>query len=77
MFIKDKIMLSGYSKKEVEMLKIKRKIGETIVINKDIHITLTKVNESGIQLSIEAPQSIPVDRLEVHQLKESQFQNVS
>lgn len=54
------------------MLQVKRKIGETIVINKDIHITLTKVSENGIlQLSIEAPKNIPVDRLEVHKLKES------
>lgn len=54
------------------MLTVKRKVGETIVINKNIHITFTKLSVNGnLEIKVDAPKDIPVDRLELHLLKEA------
>jgi carbon storage regulator len=49
------------------MLVLTRRIGETIVIDGNIHITVVAVKGNGARLAIYAPSSVRVDRQEVHQ----------
>ena len=53
----------------MDMLVLSRIIGQTIVINGDIHITFLGYNShhpEQLKIGIEAPRSIIVDREEVH-----------
>ncbi len=53
------------------MLALSRKIGETIVINNDIEVTILDINREQVKLGIVAPRSIPVHRKEIFlQIKE-------
>ena len=48
------------------MLVLVREVGESVVIGKDIKITLLEVaNRKKVRLGIEAPMEVPVHRLEV------------
>lgn len=49
-----------------EMLILTRKIGESIVIDKDIYVTILGINGNQIRLGIDAPKTIPVHREEIH-----------
>lgn len=51
------------------MLVITRKVGETIVIDGTIRITVVSHQGGKIRLGIEAPEFIAVDREEVHNRK--------
>lgn len=48
------------------MLALTRKIGESIVINNDIEITVLEVKGDQVKLGIDAPKSIPVFRKEIY-----------
>lgn len=48
------------------MLILARRLGETIVINGDIVVTVVDIRGDRIRLGIAAPAEIPVDREEVH-----------
>lgn len=50
------------------MLVLTRRSGERIVIGDDITITVLKVN-GKVRLGIDAPDSIRVDREEIHDLR--------
>ena len=54
------------------MLVLMRRIGETIVIDGDIHVTVVEVKGDRVRLGITAPSSVPVDRQEVHE-RRAQF----
>lgn len=56
------------------MLVLTRKVGEEIVIGDDIHVKVVAVQGDRVRLGIEAPRTIPVDRLEVHR-RRAEFQN--
>lgn len=47
------------------MLVLSRKIGESIQIAGDIRVTVTQVRGGRVRLSIEAPNSVRVLRMEV------------
>lgn len=47
------------------MLVLGRKVGEKIVINDDIVITILAVRDEQIRVGIEAPQNVSVHREEV------------
>jgi carbon storage regulator len=49
------------------MLVLTRRVGEEIVIEGDIILTVVSVNGGTIRLGISAPPSVRVDRREVHQ----------
>ena len=51
------------------MLILSRLIGETIVINGNIRITIKSIQGCEVKLAIHAPREIPVDRLEIHERK--------
>jgi len=57
------------------MLVLTRKLGEEIVIDGSIVIKVVAVQGDRVRIGIEAPRSIPVDRLEVHQ-RRAEFQIV-
>jgi carbon storage regulator len=49
------------------MLVLTRRVGEVIVIEKDIRITVVSVRGDKVRLGITAPEFVQVDREEVHQ----------
>jgi len=53
------------------MLILSRKLGESITIDKDIVITITKIGGSAVQIGIEAPRDIRVYRQELADEKDS------
>jgi carbon storage regulator len=48
------------------MLVLTRRIGEVIVINEDIRVTVVSINGNRVRLGISAPESVSVDREEIH-----------
>ncbi|WP_263227091.1 carbon storage regulator CsrA [Pseudomonas alabamensis] len=49
------------------MLILTRKVGETIVINDDIRITVLGVKGKQVRIGIEAPENVPVHRHEIQE----------
>ena len=49
------------------MLLLTRTIGETIIINDDIKITVSDIQGNHIKLAIEAPKEVKVFREEIHE----------
>ena len=47
------------------MLVLSRKVGERILIGRDIAITVVRVTGGGVRLGIEAPPELPVVREEL------------
>lgn len=47
------------------MLVLTREVGQTIVIGNDIRITVVQVKGDQARIGIDAPRSVPVNRLEV------------
>lgn len=45
------------------------RIGETIVIGKDIRVTVTMIDGRKVHLAIDAPREFPVDRQEIRERK--------
>ena len=51
------------------MLVLGRRVGESIIINDDIKITIAKIQGNVVRIGIEAPDYVTVDREEIHLLK--------
>jgi carbon storage regulator len=49
------------------MLVLTRRLGETIIIDHDIRVTVLEVKGDRVRIGIAAPPQIVVDRQEVHQ----------
>jgi carbon storage regulator len=49
------------------MLVLTRRLGETVVIDGGIQITVVAVQGNKVRLGISAPPSVQVDREEIHQ----------
>jgi len=54
------------------MLVLSRRIGEQIVIANNIRVTIVDVNGDRVRLGVTAPQSVTVDRSEVHERRRKQ-----
>jgi carbon storage regulator len=52
-------------REEATMLVLSRKLGEKIVINGNIVVTIVKIDRNQIRIGIEAPKDIPVYRNEI------------
>jgi carbon storage regulator len=61
-------------KEEMNMLVLSRKIGEQIVINHNIRVTVVEIQGNKIRLGIDAPHDVRVDRAEVHQRRQDFFE---
>ncbi|NMM61271.1 carbon storage regulator CsrA [Clostridium sp. P21] len=48
------------------MLVISRKKGESILLGEDVEITIVKIDDSSVKLSISAPKSITILRKELY-----------
>ena len=48
------------------MLVLTRRLGETIVIDNMVHVTVLEVKGNRVRLGIVAPPAVIVDRQEVH-----------
>lgn len=48
------------------MLVITRKKGESILIGEDIEITVVKIDEGSVKISIDAPKNITILRKELY-----------
>ena len=57
------------------MLVLSRRVGEEIIINENIRVTVVAVKGDRIRLGIEAPRDVSVDRAEVH-VRRMQFAEV-
>jgi carbon storage regulator len=55
------------------MLVLTRRVGEEIVIDGNIRVTVVAATGNKVRLGIIAPPSIPVDRKEVHE-RRAQFE---
>ena len=53
------------------MLVLTRRLGEEIVIAGDIHIRVVAIQGDRVRLGIEAPESVCVDRKEIHERRSS------
>jgi carbon storage regulator len=49
------------------MLVLTRRLGEVIVFDGNIHVTIVAVKGDKVRIGIEAPENVPVDRKEVHE----------
>lgn len=49
------------------MLVLSRRVGEEIVINGNIRITVVAVKGDRVRVGVEAPKDVVVDRAEVHE----------
>ena len=47
------------------MLVLSRRVGEEIVIEGDIHVTVVAIKGNQVRLGVTAPASVPVARLEL------------
>ena len=54
------------------MLVLTRKVGETIVIGTTVRLTVVRIVGDKVRLGIAAPGDVPVDRQEIHALKQAQ-----
>ena len=54
------------------MLVLTRRVGEEIVIDGDIRVTVTGIRGDKVRIGISAPEFVRVDRDEVHQ-RRSEF----
>lgn len=57
------------------MLVLSRRPGEEIIISGNIRVTVVSVKGDRVRIGIEAPDSVPVDRAEVHQ-RRGEFREV-
>jgi len=55
------------------MLVLSRRVGETVVVNDVIQITVVEAKGGKIRLGITAPKNVPIDRLEVHERRREFF----
>jgi carbon storage regulator len=58
--------LQNYSENLI-MLVLSRNTDESIVIGKDITVTVVAIQGDKVRLGIDAPREIPIHRLEVYQ----------
>ena len=49
------------------MLVLTRKIGEEIIIDEEICVTIVDIRENQVRLGITAPRETTVDRREIHE----------
>ncbi|MFL0197089.1 carbon storage regulator CsrA [Clostridium sp. WILCCON 0269] len=59
------------------MLVISRKKGEALLIGEDIEITVTKIEEGTVKLSISAPRSVTILRKELYREVEKENKNAA
>lgn len=59
------------------MLVISRKKGESLLIGDDIEITVMKIDDNSVKLSISAPKSVTILRKELYKEVEQENKNAA
>ncbi len=59
------------------MLVLTRSVGETIVIDGNIRVTVMGVQGDRVRVGIDAPENVRVDRQEVHQRRTEYAPNMT
>lgn len=54
------------------MLVLSRRVGETLIIDGEIEVTVVAVQGDRVRLGIKAPPSVRVDRQEIHDRRSSE-----
>lgn len=49
------------------MLCLMRKLGQSIIINGNISVTILKINENQVELGVDAPKNITINREEIEE----------
>jgi carbon storage regulator len=49
------------------MLVLSRRVGESIIVDSQIRITVTGIRGGKVRMGIDAPPSVRVDRSEIHE----------
>jgi carbon storage regulator len=49
------------------MLVLTRRIGDSIVVDDNIRISVVSIGGGKVRLAIDAPAEVPVNRLEIHE----------
>lgn len=57
------------------MLILTRRVGETLMINDDIKVTVLAVNGNQVKIGIDAPNNVAVHREEIYLRIEAEKQN--
>jgi carbon storage regulator len=52
------------------MLVLSRKIGESIIIDGNIRVTVVDLGSNKVRLGIDAPEGVRIDRAEIHQRRQ-------
>ena len=60
------VLLPEWKHKELCMLVLSRRLNETIVIAGRVRVTVLAISPSRVELGVEAPLQIAVDREEIH-----------
>ena len=55
--------------KEISMLVLNRRRGESIIIGDNISITVLDTDGGNVKIGINAPREVKVDRAEIHERK--------
>lgn len=61
--------LAALATKEIDMLILTRRIGETITIGSDVTVTVLGVKGTQVRIGIAAPAEVAVDRQEIAERK--------
>ena len=56
------------------MLILARKIGQSITVANNIHITILEINHNEVRLGIRAPRDVPIFRDEIYEKIQKQNQ---
>lgn len=59
------------------MLVISRKKGESLLIGEDVEITVVKIDDGSVKLSISAPKTITILRKELYKEVEEENRNAA
>ena len=49
------------------MLVLTRKLGEEIIIDGNIRVTILGIDRGKVRIGVDAPREVPVDRAEIHE----------
>ena len=66
--IKDTLTFKGFSfYKEIAMLILTRRVGETLIINDNIKLTVLGVRGHQVRIGVDAPKDVSVHRQEIYE----------
>jgi carbon storage regulator CsrA len=59
-------LLPEWKRKELPMLVLSRRLKQAIVIAGEVRVTVLAITPSRVELGVEAPREVMVDREEIH-----------